>query len=126
MATWAMRQRYAWIEARLSAGESFTREDLVRAFTITKQTVSATVREFQALNPGLMRYDGSRKAFVRSDAPVAGRSTKRELALIDALLAVRRELTIPAAEYVPAIPAAWAIIDAAIQSASPPQAGEAE
>lgn len=68
MATWAMKQRYAWIEQRLAAGEQFTRSDIVNAFTVTKQTASATVAEFSELNPGAMRYDAGRKAFVRSDA----------------------------------------------------------
>lgn len=46
-----------------------------------------------------------------------GGHTYAECKLRSALLAVRRELTIPAAEYVPAIPAAWAIIDAALSKA---------
>lgn len=68
MATWAMKQRYAWIEQRLAAGEQFTRSDIVNAFTVTKQTASATVAEFTEMNPDVMRYDAGRKAFVRSDA----------------------------------------------------------
>lgn len=67
MATWAMRQRYAWINERAAAGESFTRADVVKAFTVTTQTVSATMREFEDLYPNVVRYCVSRKAFVRAD-----------------------------------------------------------
>lgn len=38
-------------------------------------------------------------------------------AMLKALEAIKRELTIPAAEHVPAIPAVWTIIDAAISQA---------
>lgn len=67
MATWAMRQRYAWIDAKLAAGETFTREDISRAFTVTKQTASATVGEYRALQPDALRYDACAKVFCRSD-----------------------------------------------------------
>lgn len=86
MATWAMRKRYEWIAAKLEAGESFGRADLVEAFTITTQTASATVGEFMELNPGKLRYDKSRKAFVRDDTPAAPAGlTRRELAAFDVL-----------------------------------------
>lgn len=65
MATWAMRKRYEWITATLDNGESFRRNDLVQAFTITKTTASATIAEYRALHPGVLRYDAHRKAFVR-------------------------------------------------------------
>ena len=85
MATWAMRQRYAWIDARLAAGEPFNRDDLVKAFTVTKQTASATIHQYQELQPDALRYDVSRKAFVRSDAPATAGLSRREIALSDAL-----------------------------------------
>ena len=64
MATWAMRKRYEWIAAKVEADEPFNREDIVAAFTVTKQTASATVREYQALHPDTLKYDGRAKAFV--------------------------------------------------------------
>ena len=73
-----MRQRYAWIDARLASGEPFNRDDIVRAFTVTKQTASATISEYQALKSDALRYDGARKAFVRADqAPLAPRPKGR-------------------------------------------------
>lgn len=44
--------------------------------------------------------------------------TPLEVELIETLRRVKVELTIPAAEYVPAIPAAWDIIDGALARAS--------
>lgn len=85
MATWAMRQRYAWIDARLAADEPFNRDDIVSAFTVTKQTASATVREYQALQPDALRYCSVRKAFVRADKPAQGAKGRRELAVLDVL-----------------------------------------
>lgn len=86
MATWALRKRYEWIAGKLAAGESFGRADLVEAFTITTQTASATVSEFMELHPGQLRYDRSRKAFVRDDTPAAPSGfTRRELAAFDVL-----------------------------------------
>lgn len=85
MATWAMKQRYGWINERLAAGESFTRADIVTAFTVTKQTASATMREFEALHPDVVRYDASRKAFVRADTPAAPKGLNpRERGLLTA------------------------------------------
>lgn len=81
MATWAMRKRYEWITARLEAGEPFTRMDICDAFTVTKQTVSATVAQYDRLHPGAMRYDTARKAFVRGDAlPLPSKADARRLA----------------------------------------------
>lgn len=85
MATWAMRQRYAWIEARLAAGDAFNREDIVAAFTVTKQTASATLGEFQKLHPGKLAYDASGKVFVRSDAVAPPGLSRLERALLTAL-----------------------------------------
>lgn len=89
MATWAMRQRYAWIDAKLAAGETFTREDIVQAFTVTKQTASATVAEYRELQPDALRYDASAKVFCRSDwtAPKLegwrGRAERAEVVLTE-------------------------------------------
>lgn len=88
MATWAMKQRYAWIKARAEAGESFTRADIVKAFTVTQQTASATLREFQSIYPNVIRYCASRKAFVRADlgAPAKDELGRRDASgLLDAL-----------------------------------------
>ncbi len=82
MATWAMKQRYAWIDARLAEGGSFNRDDIVQAFTVTKQTASATVAEYRALHPDTLRYDGSRKAFVRADAAALKPSSQWLLSLL--------------------------------------------
>src|ERR1700761_426881 len=88
MSTWAMRQRYAWIDARLAASAAFNRDDIVRAFTVTKQTATATIRQYQALQPGACRYDASRKAFVRDDRPRARALNGADVAcLLDALAA---------------------------------------
>lgn len=95
MATWAMKQRYAWIKARAEAGESFTRADIVETFTVTKQTASATMREFQSIYPDIIRYCASRKAFVRADLgpPEKDGLRRRDASgLLDAL----RKLTIAA------------------------------
>ena len=84
-----MRQRYAWIDARLASGEPFNRDDIVRAFTVTKQTASATISEYQALKSDALRYDGARKAFVRADqAPLAPRPKGATAALDRAWRAV--------------------------------------
>jgi hypothetical protein len=99
MATWAMRQRYAWIEARIAAGESFTREDIVRAFTVTKQTASATLREFRELHPDMVRYDGSRKAFVRADAPSAAWMSAPQTGKVRDVLAWLEERSRNSASY---------------------------
>lgn len=90
MATWAMKQRYAWIDQRLASGVPFTRSDIVNAFTVTKQTASATVSEYEAIRPGAMRYDAGRKAFVRSDMPSFSKRKPTDwrataLGLLDAL-----------------------------------------
>lgn len=86
MATWAMRKRYEWIDARLAANAPFNRDDIVQAFTVTKQTASATIREYCALQPDALRYDGARKAFVRADTPEGAKGlTRRERAALDVL-----------------------------------------
>lgn len=93
MASWAMRKRYEWISDRLEAAQPFTRDDIVEAFTVTKQTVSTTIAQFIELNPGALRYCRSRKAFVRADTPPFLSSvTRREATVIDAL----KRLTIAA------------------------------
>lgn len=119
MATWAMRQRYDWIKSRLDAGETFNRDDLVRAFTVTKQTATATISQYRDLNPGALRYDGSLKAFVKSDSLSLVGISARERMLANALRRIKAELTIPAAEYVPAIPACWTIVDEALATLAP-------
>ncbi len=77
MATWAMRQRYAYIAERLARGETINRADIVERFVVTKQTASATLQQFLGLNPGVMRYDGNRKAYASATSPTEAR-TKAE------------------------------------------------
>src|SRR5580700_5019955 len=82
MTTWAMKKRFEWIAAKLEAGEAFNRSDIGEAFYTTKQTATATIARFEREHPGRLRYDGARKAFVRSDAP----STSRQKLIADELV----------------------------------------
>jgi hypothetical protein len=91
MATWAMKQRYAWIDQALDEGRPFGRRDLVEKFFITTQTATATLNEYRALYPGKLSFDKAAKVFVRDDQP------KRPVgltALEGKLLAALRQLLV--------------------------------
>lgn len=64
MTTWAQRKRHEFIHAKAACGEPFNRSDLVEAFTITPQTATATLHQFEALYPDIIAFDQSIKAFV--------------------------------------------------------------
>ena len=80
-----MKKRFEWIEAKLEAGEAFNRIDMCAVFCTTTQTVSATIARFKQEHPGRLRYDGARKAFVRSDTPPVSRAQSLVVDLLDAL-----------------------------------------
>lgn len=62
--TYAQRMRLRWISQRLNDGLPFTRQDIQEMFYCTKQTASATIKQYHEQIPGALHYDASAKAFV--------------------------------------------------------------
>lgn len=64
--TWCERQRQVWIAEMLMVYGFINREHLQRKFDISPPQASKDLQTFQRLNPSTMRYDLSRKCYVRS------------------------------------------------------------
>lgn len=95
MATWAMKQRYAHIDALLEAGEAFTRADLCEKFYITTQTATATLNEYRAANPDKLQFDKHARRFIRADMAMRpARLTRLEAVLLDGCRALDGLLTL--------------------------------
>jgi len=94
MTTWAQRKRHEFIRERIKDGARLNRSDLVEQFTISKQTASATLHQFEALYPGVIAYDQRTKSFVRADlvATQPCRPTQRWLWRVRSLLASIRDV----------------------------------
>lgn len=73
---WAQEQRLAFIGARIMAGETVNRRNLVDKFKISVPQASADIQLFKEQHPGAMRYDTTRKTYVPHRITVhAGRNT---------------------------------------------------
>lgn len=64
---WFTNYRMDWIMETLRVFGFINRNHLVRKFELSKAQASADINTFQALHPGAMAYDSSRKCYVAKD-----------------------------------------------------------
>lgn len=66
MANWFAEQRQTWIAEMLHVYGFINREHLMRKFGISMPQASQDIQRFGAEHPKAMRYDVSRKCYVRA------------------------------------------------------------
>lgn len=64
---WFTEQRQAWIAETVEVFGFIRREHLMRKFGVSVAQASKDISDFKKANPGVIVYDGSKKAYVRNE-----------------------------------------------------------
>jgi hypothetical protein len=65
--TWAQDWRQDYIRGHLRTAGSIRGRDLMAAFAVSRAQASADLSLYRAKHPGELRYDSSRKAYVKTN-----------------------------------------------------------